>query len=233
MSSTQQQLTLFGLNRIVPGAALPLTLAPTDSLDARSPLNAAIGAFHGHMLRQGFSENTIKAFGGDLNIFRQYIGSGRAVGELTTQDVSNFMNFLRFERGVPCNMKSYQRRLTSLKVFFGFLSQNRVIPRDPAATIPHQPVISPLPEILHDDQLDRLLVTTHRLMENGKSDARPQLLVSLLLATGIKKSECMAMRLTMWTWRIPTSRMYSFVTRTHDGVTKNANFVCRLTSRPT
>jgi site-specific recombinase XerD len=193
--SSSQQLTLFGLNKIVPSAPLPLTLAPTDTLDAHSSLTAAIGAFHAHMLRQGFSENTIKAFGGDLNIFRQYIGAARAVGELTTQDLSNFMNFLRFERGVPCNMKSYQRRLTSLKVFFGFLSQNRVIPRDPAATIPHQPVISALPEILHDDQLEQLLATTRRLMENRKSDARPQLLVSLLLTTGIKKSECMAMRL--------------------------------------
>lgn len=194
MSSTPQ-MTLFGLHKIVPGATLPLTLAPIDTLDARSSLTAAIGAFHGHMLRQGFSENTIKAFGGDLNIFRKYIGAARPVGELTTQDVSNFMNFLRFERGVPCNMKSYQRRLTSLKVFFGFLSENRVIPRDPAATIPHQPVISPLPEILHDDQLERLLATTRRLMEEPKPDARPQLLVNLLLTTGIKKSECMAMRL--------------------------------------
>ena len=194
MSSTPQ-ITLFGLNKLVPGATLPHTLAPTDALDARSSLNVAIGAFHAHMLRQGFSENTIKAFGGDLNIFRKYIGSTRPVGELTSQDVGNFMNFLRFERGVPCNMKSYQRRLTSLKVFFGFLSQNRVIPRDPAATIPHQPVISPLPEILHDDQIERLLATTRRLVENPKPDARPLLLVSLLLTTGIKKSECMATRL--------------------------------------
>lgn len=194
MSSTQQ-LTLFGLNKIMPGAGLPLTLAPTDSLDAHSSLTTAIGAFHAHMLRQGFSENTIKAFGGDLNIFRKYIGSARPVGELTTQDLSNFMNFLRFERGIPCNMKSYQRRLTSLKVFFGYLSENRVINRDPAATIPHQPVISPLPEILHDDQVERLLGTTRRLMQDAKSDARPHLLVSLLLSTGIKKSECMAIRL--------------------------------------
>lgn len=194
MSSTPQ-LTLFGLNKIMPGAPIPLTLAPSDTLDGRSSLTAAIGAFHAHMLRQGFSENTIKAFGGDLNIFRKYIGAARPVGDLATQDVSNFMNFLRFERGVPCNMKSYQRRLTSLKVFFGFLAQNRVIPRDPAATIPHQPVISPLPEVLHDDQLERLVATTHRMLENGKPDARPKLLVSLLLTTGIKKSECMAMRL--------------------------------------
>jgi site-specific recombinase XerD len=194
MSSTQQ-LSLFGINKLVTGGTLPLAVAPPDLLDGHSSLTAAIGAFHAHMLRQGFSENTIKAFGGDLNIFRKYIGPARPIGELSTQDISNFLNFLRFERGVPCNMKSYQRRLTSLKVFFGFLAGNRVITRDPAATIPHQPVISPLPEILHDDQIDRLLAATRQLMENPKSDARPQLLVTLLMTTGIKKSECMAIHL--------------------------------------
>lgn len=194
MSSTQQ-LSLFGLNKILTGGPLPLAVAPPESLEPHSSLTSAIGAFHSHMQRQGFSDNTIKAFGGDLNIFRKYIGPARPIGELTTQDISNFLNYLRFERGVPCNMKSYQRRLTSLKVFFSFLAANRVITRDPAATIPHQPVISPLPEILHDDQIDRLLATTRQLMENPKSDTRPHLLVTLLLTTGIKKSECMGIRL--------------------------------------
>ncbi len=194
MSSTQQ-LSLFALNKIMTGGPVPLTVAPPESLGPQSSLTAAIGAFYLHMLRQGFSENTIKAFGGDLNIFRQYIGAARPIAELSTQDINNFLNFLRFERGVPCNMKSYQRRLTSLKVFFNFLAENRVIARDPAATIPHQPVISPLPEILHDDQIDRLLAATRHLMENPKSDARPHLLVTLLLTTGIKKSECMGIRL--------------------------------------
>ncbi len=176
------------------GEALPIAVGTPETLDARASLTTAIGVFHEHMRRQGFSENTIKAFGGDLNIFRKYIGAARPIGELTTQDVTKFLNWLRFERGVPCNMKSYQRRLTSLKVFFNFLSENKIIERDPAASVPHQPVITPLPEILHDDQVAQLLATTRRLMDGPKSDARPHLLVTLILTTGIKKSECMALR---------------------------------------
>ncbi len=191
----QQQLNLFPFGRITTGEALPLTVPPTEPLHVGSTLTSAIAAFHDHMRKQGFSENTIKAFGGDLNIFRKYIGAARPIGELTTQDINKFMNYLRFERGVPCNMKSYQRRLTSLKVFFSYLANNHAIQHDPAAPVPHQPVITPLPEILHDDQVQALLGTTQQLLQASRSDARPHLLVSLLLATGMKKSECMSIRL--------------------------------------
>ncbi len=191
--SSLQQLALFSTNSTRMGEAQPLT-APAEVLSARSSLTAAMSAFHTHMQRQAFSENTIRAFGGDLNIFRKYIGISKPIGEITSQDLYKFMNFLRYERGIPCNMKSYQRRLTSLKVFFGYLFENRVIPRDPALSIAHQPVITPLPEILFDAQVEQLLAATRTLMQPPKNDPRPYLLVTLLLTTAIKKSECMAIR---------------------------------------
>ncbi|MGE5138139.1 MAG: tyrosine-type recombinase/integrase [Rudaea sp.] len=193
--SSAEQLSLFPF-KIMKGEAFPIASAPPEILDPKTSITAAIGAFHAHMRRQGFSDNTIKAFGGDLNIFRKYVGVARPVGDVTAQDIANFMNYLRFERGVPCNMKSYQRRLTSLKVFFSFLHENDAIPQDPAAAIPHQPVITPLPEILNDGQVDRLARTARQLMSAERSDSRPHLLVSLILATGMKKSECMALKLS-------------------------------------
>ena len=189
------QLTLFRSKQPLAGELLPMTL-PTNGLDMHSSLTVGIAVFHEHMRQQGFSENTIKAFGGDLNIFRKYIGSNKPVGEVTTQDINNFMHYLRYQRGVPCSMKSYQRRLTSIKVFFNFLYANGVTAFDPAAPIAHQPVIVPLPEILNTSQVERLLKTTRELLTASKPDARPHLIVTLLLTTGIKKSEAMAIRLS-------------------------------------
>lgn len=193
--NTSHQLSLLPPNKLMPGEAFQIAAVPPETIDGRTSLTAAIGAFHAHMRQQGFSENTIKAFGGDLNLFRKYVGMSRPVSDVSPKDISNFMNYLRFERGVPCNMKSYQRRLTSIKVFFNFLFEQKALSQDPAAAIPHQPVITPLPEILHDDQVERLLSATRSLMQGEKKDARPQLLVSLILATGMKKSECMALKL--------------------------------------
>jgi len=169
---------------------------------ATAALKAAVGAFEQHMEREGFSENTIKAFLSDLNILSQYLGVGRAVGEIGTKDLTNFLDWLQHDRGVPCNAKSLARRLTTLKVFFGWLTEAGVLDADPAAPVVHQPVSTPLAEILDDDETQRLLTATQRLRRpaegaahagGGKADARPHLLVTLLLQTGIKKAECMSL----------------------------------------
>jgi site-specific recombinase XerD len=163
--------------------------APTASL------KAALGAFEDHMQQEGFSENTIKAFVSDLNILGQFTGAGRAVGEIGTKDLTEFLDWLQHGRGVPCNDKSLARRLTTLKVFFGWLTEAGVLDSDPAAPVAHQPVSTPLPDILKEEEIQRVLAVTGRMRHpgaGGKPDARPHLLVTLLLETGIKKAECMS-----------------------------------------
>jgi len=51
--------------------------------------------------------------------------------------------------------------------------------------------MTPLPEILSDAEVERVLGVTQALRHAEKPDARPHLLVTLLLHTGIKKGECM------------------------------------------
>lgn len=193
---TPVQLGLFRPNTKLDGEIELMPLSrDVESLDFTSSLNAAITVFHEHMRRQGFSENTIKAFGGDLNMFARYLGANKPVGEVTTQELQNFMNYLRYQRGAPCSAKSYQRRLTSLKVFFNFLFERNVTALDPAAPIAHQPAITPLPEILNPNQVAALLQATQTMLNALRSDARPHLLISTILTTGIKKSEAMSIKL--------------------------------------
>ena len=116
----------------------PPPFAPTASL------KAALGAFEKHMQREGFSEHTVKAFLSDLNILGQFVGAGRAVGEIGTKDLNDFLEWLQHGRGVPCNAKSLARRLTTLKVFFGWLLESGVLEVDPAAPIALNESTSPL-----------------------------------------------------------------------------------------
>ncbi len=163
---------------------------------ATASLKAAMGAFEEHMEREGFSLNTIKAFISDLNILKQFAGAGRAVGDIGTKDLNEFLDWLQHGRDVPCNPKSLARRLTTLKVFFGWLLEAGVLEMDPAAPVAHQPVSTPLPQILKEDEIQRTLQVTQALRhpgDGGRPDARPHLLVTLLLQTGIKKSECMSL----------------------------------------
>ncbi len=164
---------------------------PTTTLTPQSSLRAAKSAFDVHMHHEGFTENTVKAFQSDLNIFTDFIGAWTAVGEISTQDLTRFTEWLTNDRDAPCSPKSLARRITTLKVFFGWLADDEILPRDPAAPVVHKPVSAPLPDILTDDQVERLLQTTEALRQAEDPDARPHLLVTLLLHTGIKKGECM------------------------------------------
>jgi len=162
-------------------------------LTTATPLHAALGGFREHMQQRDLTENTIKSFLYDLNILGQFVGTSRAVGSISTKDLKDYIEWLQHGRGVPCNQKSLARRITSLKVLFGWLAETGAIPLDPAAPLIQRPVSTPLPDILFDDQVKQLLATTNMLHHGEKPDARPHLLVTLLLATGIKKSECTAL----------------------------------------
>jgi site-specific recombinase XerD len=175
---------------------MPIEQLPLFGLTEETLLSTAIGDFQQHMIQQGFTENTIKAFLNDLRIFIRYLDDDPTVSHIGTNKLQDFLTYLRHERGVPCSPKSYARRMTTLKVFFGWLAEEGIVPSDPAAPLIHQRVSTPLPQILYEDQVEKLLQATEGLMHNEKPDARPHLLVTLLLHTGIKKGECMGIQLS-------------------------------------
>lgn len=196
-----EQLSLPGVD--VPEEDAPQTVSPLE-VTARSSLRAATGAFDTYMQNQGFAENTAKAFLSDLNILAQFIGVGTAVGDISTRDLNHFANWLVSGRGVPCNPKSLARRVTTLKVFFGWLAEAGVLSEDPAAAVIHKPVITPLPTVLSDAEIERVLGVTQAMRHAEKPDTRPHLLVTLLLHAGIKKSECMNVVMNHFDFDDPT-----------------------------
>ena len=188
-----EQLPLF------PGEQREKLIQRTD-LTAGSPLSAAMERFQDHLVQQRYAENTVKSFMGDLRILRRYLKGDPPVGQISTKNLQSFLHWLQHERGKPCSPKSYARRLTTLKVFFAWLADLGVLPADPAAPLVHKPVQTPLPRILYDDQVEQTLAVTRQMMAGNppdeKADPRPHLLVTLLLHTGIKKQECMGLKLS-------------------------------------
>lgn len=188
------QLPLFPLDRQGGEHGPPVTTQPV--LSPESSLASAIGAYGDHMVRKGFSTNTINAFRSDLRLLSRFVGRTAPVARIATKDLLDFLKYLREGRGVPCSPKSYQRRITTLKNFFGWLAAEQIIPRDPAAPLINETVFTPLPEILFEDEIQALLrVARARRTDREAPDARPYLLLTLLLKTGIKKSEAVGIAL--------------------------------------
>lgn len=172
----------------------PQLLPGHPPLTSNSSLQAALGGFENFMEEEGFALNTQKAFLSDIRLLGKYLGIGQPIGEIGTKNLNDFLHWLQFERGVPCSPKSYSRRVTTLKVFFGWLYESGILYHDPSDAVVQQSVSSPLPTIPTQEDLEKGLAVTRRLRrgdEDDAPDARPHLLLTLLLKTGIKKGEAM------------------------------------------
>jgi len=141
---------------------------------------------------QGRSPHTIKAFSADVQLLASQLAPDRALGTVTTQDIENFLSWLQNKRGVPCSPKSFSRRITAIKSFFRWLHKGGVLVLDPAEKILQQSVISPLPSVLTPQEIESVLQVADQYRRAKKPDARAYTLLSLLLTTGIKKGECLA-----------------------------------------
>lgn len=167
------------------------TAALAPPLRADSTLIKAVAAFDEYMVRKGFSENTIKAFRNDLKIVQDFLGGETRLHQVNTEHLYAFLEWLQHERGKPCSAKSLARRITTIKVFFGWVHGIGIIGTDPAGPVVQQPARTPLPIVLRDNEIGHLVrIAQDYLWDRTKPDARPYLLINLLLQTGMKKAEC-------------------------------------------
>ena len=152
----------------------------------------ALDPFQTFMQQREFSTNTINSFNNDLQLLISYLGEDTTLAQCTTHRLEGFVHYMQYERGAPCSVKSLDRRITTLKVFFGWLASHGILANDPAAPLVHYGAVSPLPQILSDDQVEEILAITRSMRDAAEApDARPHLLVTLILSAAIKKSECM------------------------------------------
>ena len=176
-------------------AQMPEPVVSTPLTEALT-LQAATTAFEAYMRQRGFTLNTRKAFLGDLGLLARFLGGDRLVSTITREDLEGFLNFLYTRQDPPPKPKTMARRITTIKVFFSFLHEEKIVPEDPAAGIAQLRASTPLPRILHDDEVERLLQVTQDKLWGRAPDPRPYLLVTLILYTGIKKGEAMGIKLT-------------------------------------
>jgi integrase/recombinase XerD len=165
-------------------------------LTAQTGLAPALSAWEMFLYDQGRSPNTVKAFLSDLRLLTVFLPPDKLLGAITTTDITNFLHWLEHERGVPCSPKSLARRATSVKSFFRWLQKGGVLIIDPGEKVVQRSVLSPIPDVLTDAEIEAVLLAADRSRRRPKPDARPYTLLAFLLATGVKKSECLGIHLT-------------------------------------
>ena len=160
-------------------------------ISAKTLLPAAINGWEMFLLDQGRSPNTVKAFLSDVRLLTQHLPPDLSIGAVTTDDLNRFFEWMEKGRGVACSPKTLSRRITSVKSFFRWLHQYGTLSIDPAEKVLQRSAISPLPQVLTDEEYEAVLLSADRQRHSKKPDARPYTLLALLLQTAIKKSECL------------------------------------------
>ncbi|GAB4509079.1 MAG: hypothetical protein OHK0046_03390 [Anaerolineae bacterium] len=162
-------------------------------ISMHTPLKATYDLFVQHLTKEGKSEHTIKAFTSDLMLVAEYLGDDTPIGQFTTTGLNRFLDWLENGRGVPCSRKSYARRVTTLKVYFKWLHTLGAIQHDPAKPVLQRSGPAPLSDVLTEQHIrDAIDFSRTIMMKKDKvQDTRPEMLLRLLLDTGLKKSEVM------------------------------------------
>ncbi len=168
---------------------------PLLHVDATSTLKPVVNAWQIYLQDSGKSKYTVKSFIGDLELFSNYLPIDQPIGTISTDNINAFLEWLQKDRGIPCSPKSYSRRVTSIKSFFRWLTTNGRIALNPAEKILQKTVISPLPTILSKPEQAAVYEAAEVFRNSEKPDSRAYLLFSLLILTGIKKGECLAIHL--------------------------------------
>lgn len=163
------------------------------SITPQTTLKPALKAWEIYLADQGSSPHTITAFLGDLNILASYLPPDKTLGEISLVDLKNFLHWMEHERDVPCSPKTLARRITSLKSFFRWLHEGGALPANPAIKVVQKSVKSPLPDVLTPQEVDQVLNTALQLRQGPDQDLRSYTLFKLLIATGIKKGECLSL----------------------------------------
>lgn len=132
------------------------------------------------------SENTVASYVFDLEDF---INSEHFNENLTEENLINYIESLG-EKGLKAS--SIRRKLSALKQFVGFLYQEQLILNNPMKFI-HQPKSRrPLPKIVDEKIVEKLLTTTENL--NEKEKLRLQLILYLLYGSGLRVSELISLK---------------------------------------
>lgn len=166
---------------------------PAD-LNIHTELRYTIPLFQQHLLKEGKSQHTVNAFTADLQLLTENTGGETPIGEYTTNKLNDFLEWLEHGRGVPCSRKTYARRVTTLKVYFKWLFNIHAIPHDPAKAVLQRSGPAPLAYALSPEEIRTALVAARGMRKGDEVDTRPEMLFSLILDTGIKKGEAVAVK---------------------------------------
>lgn len=152
------------------------------------PFAAVRADFLDHLRSErGLSPHTVEAYGRDLTLLGN---AGYDYTRLTRRDLEQFLGDLQAQKYAP---SSICRTLVAIKVFYRFLKKEDILSEEVASEFESPKVWQLLPEVLSQEQVDRLL---QQPLTEDSLGARDKAILELLYATGLRVSELCSLTVT-------------------------------------
>ena len=139
---------------------------------------------------RGAAENTLESYRRDMGRFSAFLR--RDPADASTEDIRRYLSSLA-SHGMAASTSA--RHLSTLRQFFRFLFSEGLRADNPCTTIESPRQRRPLPKVLSEVEVERLLETVH-----ARAAATPDLrnlrlaaLIELLYATGLRVSELVSL----------------------------------------
>ncbi len=158
-------------------------------------LDEAIRDFRTHLLANGCSRHTIRAYLCDLDgLHRFYENNGARVEDITPADLARFMasrHALVGPTGRTRGPGAVNRVRAALKSFFRWLADTRQLGANPAAALRVRAVRPAPPEVINRHEEERLFAVLEAA--EGALAFRDLVMLRVLLGTGIRIGELIAL----------------------------------------
>lgn len=144
------------------------------------------------MVERGAAANTIEAYRRDLIDYCGFLKARNSSADMADSDQIRAYLAALAKQGVKASTAA--RRLSSLRQFHKFLFAEAIRQDDPTVVIDAPRRGRPLPKIMTEEEVDRLLAVAEANV--GPDGTRVQCLLELLYATGMRVSELVTLPLT-------------------------------------
>ncbi|HLW02699.1 MAG TPA: site-specific integrase [Ktedonobacterales bacterium] len=153
---------------------------------AEATVRLTIPAYYFYLQSAGYSKYTPADFCGDVRLFNKFVRE-KKLKDIKPTDVQQWIAYLKSPTGANLTAKTVSRKITALQNYFLWLVSEKVLSQNPMQDIHARKIISPLPEILFENECEQLV-------RASSTDVRLYLLLLLLLETGMKKEELLTLR---------------------------------------
>ena len=149
-----------------------------------------IDAFLDHRwAERGLSRATLQAYRSDLSGLARWLG--RRGGDLLTADPAALQEYLAHCLQERIRASSVARMLSAFRSFYRYALQHALCERDPCAQVAAPKRDRPLPEVLTEDEVERLLQAPDTARPRGLRD---RAMLELLYASGLRVGELVALQ---------------------------------------